>query len=118
MIPELPTPQPLTFDDHVHAVCAAHGVSKADLFEQDKTRHKTEARQELMFRAVIRRGLTLPRAARLLKRDHTTVLHGIRRHAAEKFGTEPRASLEAIRQAARWESIQRAATQSQQEQAA
>jgi chromosomal replication initiation ATPase DnaA len=79
MIPELPTPQPLTFDEHVTAVCAAHGVSKADLFEQDKTRHKAEARQELMFRAVIRRGLTLPRTARLLKRDHTTVLYGVQK---------------------------------------
>jgi chromosomal replication initiation ATPase DnaA len=117
MIPELPAPTPLTFDEHIKAVCAAHGVSKADLFEQDKTRHKAEARQELMFRAVIRRGLTLPKAARLLRRDHTTVLHGIRRHAAARFGTEAKASLEAIRQAARWQSIQFAA-RSTQEQAA
>jgi chromosomal replication initiator protein len=43
----------------------------------------SEARQKAMYRMAVETELSLPQIGRIIgNRDHTTILHGIRRHAA------------------------------------
>jgi|TARA_X000001316_G_C920639_1_gene34825 hypothetical protein len=63
-------------------------------------REAVEARWAFWFYLVIEEGWSLTRSARRIKYDHTTVLYGLRKYAAEHLGTDPKATLEDIRQAA------------------
>lgn len=63
------------------AVCAKHQVQLKDLQCEQRHRSLVIARQEAMYRAHREGGYSLPRIGRALgNRDHTTVLHGVRRH--------------------------------------
>lgn len=59
-------------------VCAETGVSMEEIFGSDRTRYVAHARQECFLRIRDATELSLPYIGRLFKRDHTTVLHGIR----------------------------------------
>ena len=64
----------------VDYVCKKHGVSKLDLVSVRRTMDLILPRQEIMFKLRHHTVLTLPQIGRLLgDRDHTTVLHGIRK---------------------------------------
>jgi len=72
-------------------VAAAAGVSVADILGPSRRARVVAARQAVM--AVLhRRGWSSPRIGRALRRDHSTVLHGIRAHAARFAGPEGSAS--------------------------
>lgn len=65
------------------AVAKAHGISFIDLISARRTRHLAIARQHAMWLMKKYTTLSLPGIAAILgDRDHTTILHGIRRHQA------------------------------------
>jgi hypothetical protein len=66
-------------------VAAKHGLTVAELMGHSHRRGIVAARQEASYRAAAETKLSYPQIGRLLNRDHTTILHGIRRHA-ERHG--------------------------------
>jgi hypothetical protein len=78
------SPVPLTlppgegFGRVASAVAAEFGVTLEDLLGERRHAPIAEARQVAMALGQRCCGYSLPRIGRLLRRDHTTVLHGIR----------------------------------------
>lgn len=70
----------------VRQVAQKHGVSVKDVYSVRRDRPSVAARHEAMYRLREETTLSLPQIGRLLGgRDHTTVLHGIRKHAAGRI---------------------------------
>ena len=116
-------------------VSALTGLTRMDLRSWNKTQRFVKARKQLWFRLKFLAGFSWPEAARMTRKDHSTAIYGVRQWASEHLGThpkakeaeiaaawqgyldamefaralwsgtEPRASLEAIRQAARWQGL-------------
>lgn len=83
---------------HLTAVCEAHGFTREHIRGWKKTHDRTAARRELWFRLlVLERSFSLPEAARIGRKDHTTALYGLRKIAFELMGTRPKARLCEIR---------------------
>ena len=61
-------------------VCERYGVTLADLKGPRRLRLLSAARQEFMALAYELPHASLPVIGRFLDRDHTTILHGVRRH--------------------------------------
>ena len=73
--------------DIIREVCAKHGVTKAELLSIRRARNIVAARHEAMWRMSKETSMSLPAIGRRMgDRDHTTVLHGIRRHEAKTRG--------------------------------
>jgi chromosomal replication initiation ATPase DnaA len=74
--------------DLADAVCARRGVTRSELCGSTRTKAATAARHELwwLIRHHPERGYSYSDIARIVRRDHTSVLYGIaahqRRHAA------------------------------------
>jgi hypothetical protein len=67
----------------VREVCQKHGVPEIDIFSHRRPHNVVLARHEMMYRMRHETPLSLPQIGkRLGGRDHTTVLHGIRKHQA------------------------------------
>lgn len=65
------------------AVASDYGLGKGDLVGRSRRFPVVRARQEAMWRLRTLRGLSLAQIGRMLGgRDHTTILHGVRRHEA------------------------------------
>ncbi|WP_026379387.1 helix-turn-helix domain-containing protein [Afifella pfennigii] len=62
-------------------IARRHGLTFSDLQAVRRHRRLTEARHEGMYQAAAETLLSLPAIGRLLHRDHTTVIHGVRAHA-------------------------------------
>lgn len=67
-------------------VCRKHGLTMEELRGTTRRRDIVHARQECFYRmrtevTALGRPLSLPRIARLFGRDHSTIVHGIERHA-------------------------------------
>lgn len=61
-------------------VAIAHGVSYEDILGRSRARHLVAARHEAIYEVRKRRPhLSLPQIGRIFKRDHTTILHALRR---------------------------------------
>jgi chromosomal replication initiation ATPase DnaA len=71
-------------------VAARHGMTVRSMMERARFRHLVLARQEAMYRVAAETRLTLPQIGRRLGRHHTTILHGIRAHAARSGLPMPR----------------------------
>ena len=71
-----------TLDDVEMAVCARFALPRAAMRVPDRRREVARPRQIAMFLAREATGLSLPRIGRHFCRDHTTVLHAMRRIAA------------------------------------
>jgi len=84
----------------VAAACEYADVSVSDVACQDKRPVIVRLRWAFWFHLTAIAGWSLPMAGLRTGHDHTTVLYGIRKHAAEHFGTDPQAGLETIRSAA------------------
>lgn len=67
-------------------IAERHKVSLRQLLSPYRGRAVVKARQELMHTLVVEHGWSLMRAGRAIGRDHTTVLHGVRVHAARLAG--------------------------------
>lgn len=63
-------------------VCAAHGMSRDELMGRSRHSPLVRARQEAMWRVKHETGWALTRVGRCFGRDHSTVLHGVRKHQA------------------------------------
>lgn len=73
----------------VEDVAEKHGVSFETMKGDNRRKGVTAARFEVCARLYAETGMSLPQIGRLLNKDHTTVLHGIRRHhAIIKAGAE------------------------------
>ena len=67
----------------IYRVAQKHGVSVADLKGQCRKHMFVRARQEAAYEIREQRGLSLPQISKMLgDRDHTSILHGIKRHTA------------------------------------
>jgi chromosomal replication initiation ATPase DnaA len=75
-------PQGERFADIVTAVAAEFGTTREHLMGESRDAGVVLARWAAMTLAHRLLGYSTPRIGRLLRRDHTTVLHGIRRIAA------------------------------------
>lgn len=86
------SPVPLTlppgegFAPVLKAVAGATGVTMEDMLGEGRSYEIALARHMAMALARKLLGYSLPRIGRLLRRDHTTVLHGLRRIARECEG--------------------------------
>lgn len=63
----------------VQEVCAETGVSPQQILSPVRTRHIVRARQFAQWRIYREVGISLPAIGRMFDRDHTSVLHSIRR---------------------------------------
>ncbi|GLK78019.1 hypothetical protein GCM10008171_32730 [Methylopila jiangsuensis] len=69
--------------DIVHAICRRHNLTRAELMSERRFKHITMARQEAYWWLSKLTGWSLPRIGRLMGGfDHTTILHGVRKHQA------------------------------------
>lgn len=66
-------------DAIIAEVCAQYGVSRGELTGHCRCRPLVAARHEAMRRIYEETGLTLARVGALFDRDHTTVIHAIRK---------------------------------------
>lgn len=75
-----PVPQPIA--RIIAAVCAHFVVGRPELLGEGQAAHLVLARHTAM--ALVRQvhGISLPRIGRAFRRDHTSVLHAVRRIAA------------------------------------
>lgn len=82
----------------IDAACAHYKVTRRQLLGQRRLQHITLPRQVVMYIASEATGLSLPVLGRLLGgRDHTTILHGIRKVSALVAAGDLAADVEAIR---------------------
>lgn len=66
----------------VVAVAMANGLNWREIVGPSRTRRVVGPRNEVSFRLVTELGMSYPQAGRVLGgKDHTTILHGCRRHA-------------------------------------
>lgn len=78
----LPLPDAETWKRIVGEVCEKHGIDWLDLASVRRHKGLPEARFEAMYRMRYETTMSLPAIGRKLGgRHHTTVLHGIRKHA-------------------------------------
>ena len=95
---------------HIAAIAETYRLRTKDLVGPSKEQRLCVPRRELFARLVcepFRTGpdgkpmfRSLPQAGRVVgKRDHTTVLYGLRKFAAENLNLPPKAPLEVIRSA-------------------
>lgn len=69
-----------TSDQVIHSVCEVSGIGKAGLKSACRIRNHARARQACMFLLVKHRHLSTTKIGHLLgNRDHSTVVHGIRK---------------------------------------
>jgi hypothetical protein len=73
--------------DIVREVCVKHEITKSELMSVRRARNIVAARHEAMWRMSKETSMSLPAIGRRMGgKDHTTVLHGIRRHEAKVRG--------------------------------
>lgn len=72
----------LTMRQVIADVAEKHGVTVAQLQGSSRERSLSYARQEAMYEARRITQKSLPLIGQYLNRDHTTILHGVRAHAA------------------------------------
>lgn len=70
----------------VAEVAERHGITINLMFSHSRQEKLSLARHEAMYEAYREAGATLPQIALVMRRDHTSVLHGIRQHQARLEG--------------------------------
>lgn len=63
----------------LHAVAAHHRVDASEILSMSRKRHVVQARFEVFYRLRVDLNLSYPKIAWLMKKDHTTILHGVNR---------------------------------------
>lgn len=66
----------------VGEVCEKYGVALDDLTGKSRVGHLIPPRQECFYRLFTETTMSNPAIGRRFNRDHTTVLHGVRKYAA------------------------------------
>lgn len=75
-----PTAPPSTIYSILDEVARKYELSINELLGCRRSRHIAWPRQEVMYRASKETRASLPQIGAVLKRDHTTILFGIRAH--------------------------------------
>lgn len=63
----------------LHAVAAYHEIDPSEILSTSRKRHVIRARFEVFYRLRVDLNFSYPKIAQLMKKDHTTVLHGVTR---------------------------------------
>lgn len=61
----------------LHAVAAHHKIDASEITGFSRKRHVTQARFEVFYRLRVDLNMSYTKISQLMKRDHTTVLHGV-----------------------------------------
>lgn len=61
----------------LHAVAAYHKVSASEILGLSRKRHVLKARSEVFYRLRVDLNMSYTKIAFLMKRDHSTILHGV-----------------------------------------
>lgn len=69
----------------LHAVADYHDVTALEILSSSRKRHIIQARFEVFYRLRVDLNFSYLKIAGLMKKDHTTVLHGVRRMKAMLF---------------------------------
>lgn len=64
--------------------CHRHGIAEHEMVGVRRTRQLANARQQLIWEIHDRFGMSLPQLGRMFNRDHSTVLHAIRKISAQR----------------------------------
>lgn len=88
-------PSGASIRDIVAHVAAAHGIAVTEILSDRRRKPVVRARQEAMYLAATQTHHSLPAIGRAFRRDHTTVLHGIRQHADRIGAAWPRRAVAA-----------------------
>lgn len=76
-----PSPEPSTKMGRLaKEICERHGITGHELRGTLRRRHLTAARHEFCWRAVNELGFQMTQVGKYLHKDHTTVLHGVRKY--------------------------------------
>lgn len=82
--PLVPASSPERVRRIVMEVCHKHGVSAIEICSEHRSQRIVVARHEACYRLRKETTWSLPRIGKFLGgRDHTTILHGVRKHAAK-----------------------------------
>lgn len=82
-----PLPSPMVWRSIVSEVCHKHDVTYLELCSARRKVHLVAARAEAAYRLYHETTLSTPQIGRKLGgRDHSTIVHAIRRHAAARVG--------------------------------
>jgi chromosomal replication initiation ATPase DnaA len=85
VVPPSPMGRNLSISQICRDVMKRHGITHGDFYSRSKGHRIAHARQEAMAIAHSA-GKSLPMIGRHFGFDHTTILHGIRAHAARQEG--------------------------------
>lgn len=80
----------VTVRDVLLSVCDREGIPVKEMLSKSRIRRLADVRQEIMYLAACLTPASLPTIGHALHRDHTSVLHGIRKHAARNGLRLPR----------------------------
>jgi hypothetical protein len=61
----------------LHAVAAHHKISPSEITGKSRKRHVIKARFEVFYRLRVDLNFSYPKISQLMKKDHSTVLHGV-----------------------------------------
>ncbi len=75
-----PSEQPRPLHAILAEVCAKHGISERAFLGNIRNMEVTHARWEAWWRMRTEVGASFPQIGRVSNRDHTTIMHGVRRH--------------------------------------
>jgi chromosomal replication initiator protein len=64
------------------AVAQKHGISTIEIKSARQSKKIVTARNEAIYRIFCKTTFSLPLIGRLFNRDHTTIIHSLRRHKA------------------------------------
>lgn len=68
-------------------ICDEHGADFDEVCGDRRFQHLVLIRQEIFYRIRVELGMSYPEIGKRFNRDHTTILHGVRRHA-KRFNLE------------------------------
>ena len=63
-------------------ICAKYNVDFDEVFSDRRHKHLVLIRHEIFYRLKVDLQMSYPQIAEKFNKDHTTVLHGVRKHAA------------------------------------
>ncbi len=63
----------------LHAVAAYHEIDPSEILSVSRKKHIINARFEVFYRLRMDLNFSYPKIAKLMNKDHTTVLHGVKR---------------------------------------
>jgi hypothetical protein len=76
------TPRRAKIKEIIREVCAEYGVNEMDVLSHRRGQRFTRPRQKICYRLRLETTLSMPSIGRFMNRDHTSVLHSIRKAEA------------------------------------